>query len=420
MIVPYSTMRRPWVLFLVAVSSFAQTASPPTEESRLLFAQIGDIMHGLSEITGWPVKRKVPADYITRAQLQAYVQKRIRREVKPEELRIESLTLKMFGLVPEDFDLEKATVDLVTEQAAAFYDYNRKRLFITETSATFIEQRIVLVHELAHALADQQFSLSRYIRKGASSDDDSAAREAVMEGQATWLMWAYSSKLNGGEARPSEMILDTMRNAGATGGGGGFPVFEKAPLYLRESLVFPYNQGLLFQDAVYRRLGRGSFSEVFRNAPRTTSQILHPDMYFTSRGPSPLKVMEPPQRKKYKVLAQGSVGEFDGRILLQEYISRAEADRIAPGWRGGAFRLYEEKKSRRPLLTCSSEWDTEESARAWFEAYRRILEGKSKFVKVAVQTGDVLEGRNERGRFDVRLEGRQVSSIEGLPLAKLD
>ena len=35
--------------------------------------------------------------------------------MKPEDLRIESLTLRMFGLVPESFDLEKATIDLVTE-----------------------------------------------------------------------------------------------------------------------------------------------------------------------------------------------------------------------------------------------------------------------------------------------------------------
>jgi hypothetical protein len=407
-------MRRLLSLVLLAASCLAQTPSAQTGESRLLFGQIDEIMKGLGEITGWKVKRKVPADYITRDQLQQYVQKRIRETVKPEELRIESLTLKLFGLVPEDFDLEKATVDLVTEQAAAFYDYNRKRLFITETSATFIEQRIVLVHELAHALADQQHSLAKYIRKGGASDDDAAAREAVMEGQATWLMWAYSSKLNGGEARPSEIILDTMRAAGATG-STQFPVFERAPLYLRESLVFPYNQGLLFQEAVYGRLGKGAFSEVFRRAPRTTAQILHPAAYFARPEPVRLRVMEPPEHKKYRTLVQGSIGEFDYRILLEQYVSRGEADRIAPDWRGGAFRVYETKKGKRPLLTCVSEWASEAAAREWFRAYKRVLEGKSKEIRFGRVTPVAMTGRNERGRFDVRLEGKQVSSIEGLP-----
>ena len=31
----------------------------------------------------------------------------------------------MFGFIPQDFDLAKETVDLVSEQAAAFYDYRK-------------------------------------------------------------------------------------------------------------------------------------------------------------------------------------------------------------------------------------------------------------------------------------------------------
>ncbi len=407
-------MRRIFILLLAAAICFAQKVSTPNEESRLLFGQIDDIMSGLSEITGWKVKRKVPADFISKEQLHTFVQKRLKEVVKPEEMRVEALTLKLFGLVPEEFDLEKATVDLVTEQAAAFYDYNKKRLFITESSSTFIEQRIVLVHELAHALADQQYSLSKYISKGNQSDDDATAREAVMEGQATWLMWAYSSKLSGGEARPSDVILDTMRGAGGSS-GSQYPVFDGAPLYLRESMVFPYNQGVLFQDAVFKQLGKQGFSEVFKRAPRSSSEILHPSMYFTRETPVTVTPPEVPEPRHYQLLTAGSVGEFDHQILGEQYVTRDEALKLSPHWRGGDFRIYEGKKDKHAVLAYASEWETESWADRWFGMYRSVLKGKSKSIEFTVDSATEMEGRNERGAFHVRLEGKRVSSLEGLP-----
>ena len=89
---------------------------------------------------------------------------------KPGEIRAEELTLKKFGLVPQDFDLAKNTVDLLTEQAAAFYDYDQKKLFITETTPSDTQEP-VLAHELSHALADQNFNLAQVHPAGAQSDD---------------------------------------------------------------------------------------------------------------------------------------------------------------------------------------------------------------------------------------------------------
>jgi len=73
------------------------------------------------------------------------------------------------------------TVDLLSEQTAAYYDYDRKRLFILDTAgreADEDEDRIALVHELAHALADQHFSLKKFTHKGSPNDDASSARQS--------------------------------------------------------------------------------------------------------------------------------------------------------------------------------------------------------------------------------------------------
>jgi len=138
----------------------------------------------------------VPCNLIDKQQVNAFLKQRMKEVAGPEEIRAEELTLKKFGLVLADFDLAASTVDLLTEQAAAFYDYNKRKLFLTGSNSGE-SQDTVLAHELAHALADQNFNLARYIRQGRKSDDGSTARLSVMEGQATWLMSEYTARRQG-------------------------------------------------------------------------------------------------------------------------------------------------------------------------------------------------------------------------------
>ena len=95
-----------------------------------LFSEIGAMEQSLAQITGLRFMRDVPYAVIDKNQLRIFLELRMKEAVKPAELRAEELTLKMLGLIPQDFDLRQSTVDLLTEQAAAFYDYNKKKLFV--------------------------------------------------------------------------------------------------------------------------------------------------------------------------------------------------------------------------------------------------------------------------------------------------
>ena len=240
-----------WMLVRLALLALLASLAPAQQKPTALFQEVDEMTSSLSQITGWPVKRKVPAKIITKEEFRHQVESRMKGSSTNKELRAEELTLKMFGFIPQDFDLAKETVDLVSEQAAAFYDYSKKRLFVLDSTSEGAEQRVALVHELAHALADQQHPLGKYLKKDSPDDDGSTAREAVMEGQATWLTWAYVSQRNGGKAEVSKEMIDKLTDNSAPD-GGDFPVFAKEPLYLRESLVFPYDEGMKFQDAVYQ------------------------------------------------------------------------------------------------------------------------------------------------------------------------
>ena len=75
--------------------------------------------------------------------MNEFLKKKIKHRATRDEIRADELTLKKFGLVPQDFDLSSSTVDLLTEQAAAFYDYDRKKLFITDSTANDSEEPVL-------------------------------------------------------------------------------------------------------------------------------------------------------------------------------------------------------------------------------------------------------------------------------------
>ena len=396
-----------WLLFALSTALFA--AEPQSD----LFANIGRIEADLSAITGLPFKHDVPYAIIGRDQLRSYLEDRMKESLKPDDVRAEELTLKMLGLIPQDFDLRKTTVDLLTEQAAAFYDYHKKKLFVLENNSG-PEAKIALIHELAHALADQHFHLDKYIREGARNDDGDTARLAVMEGQASWLMTACMSKEAGGPSEVPGPVLKLMQSS-LESGADQYPVFSASPPYIRESLVFPYSQGLAFQDAVFRKLGRQGFSQVFQHAPDSTQQILHPAAYF-DHATAKIPAMPPlPDSKNVRKLADGTLGELDYRVLLTEYAGKEDAEPAAAHLAGSFYQLSEQKRDKRPVLALVSNWDSPDSGRAFFDLYRRVLEKKWKKLEISRQTETSIEGFGDSGYFRLSLEGAAVSSVEGWP-----
>jgi len=348
---------------------------------------------------------------VSRDQVNHYLKDQIKRNVKPAEIRAEEVTLKKFGFVPPDFDLTKTTIDLLTEQAAAFYDFHRKKLFISDWAAQNMRQAAI-VHELGHALADQNYSLEKFLGK----DDDSEgslAREAVTEGQASWLMLEYAARRVGKSLKDPETARQFLKedDSDSDAGDKEYPVFSNAPLYIRSTLIFPYDEGERFQQAVFLKDGQKAFSEVFLKPPSTTSQVLHPERYFSKTDEtSPVLPKPAPHTKPF---VEGSVGELDERILLRQYLDQTAADDLGPKLKGGAYRIDEAKKDHRMTLCYVSEWEDEAAATQYFADYRKVLQGKWKQFEPTKEDATHLTGRSEDGYFAVTLTGARVLSQEG-------
>ncbi len=238
-------------LTLVVFLAGAWQTPPPEKSSTPNAAEINAVLKELSDITGFRIRRELPFELITKAQVNTYVKDQIKRSVKPDEIRAQETTLKKLGFVPPEFDLKQTTIDLLTEQAAAFYDFRRKKLFISDWAAVNMRDSAV-IHELAHALADQNFSIQKFLGK---SDDDSEASGGA------WKRW-WRDRLSADAGGVTCAAMEDRHYLEGRGRGydldpgssdSQYPVFNNAPLYLKRTMLFPYDAGEKFQQAVFLR-----------------------------------------------------------------------------------------------------------------------------------------------------------------------
>ena len=319
----------------------------------------------------------------------------------------------MFGLVPQDFDLKKSTIDLLTEQAAAFYDYDEKKLFMLEDSS-FSDEMTTLAHELSHALADQHFDLGKFMEDAPSNDDENLAHTAVVEGEASWLMIAYQLKESGQPPVPTPAMVKSVADTSESS-MSDFPVLKNSPLYIQESLLFPYSDGTEFFDAVYKKLGKRAFAAVFTDPPVDSAQIMHPAKYFSHAKPTSPDLPKLDSDVKTKDLTEGSMGEFDHSILLRQYLGDAKGSSLSGHLLGGQFQILDFGKTKHPVLLYASQWDSDATAAEYFSAYKKVLHSKWKHLDETSDTGETLKGTGDNGYFETHLRGDRVTSVEGLP-----
>ena len=92
------------IALVLAAAAAAQSAAEH-DRSREIFNEIGGILHDLRDITGFKIHHNVPAEIISRDKVKEFLEKRMKEVATPEEVRVEELTLKKFGFVPQNFDL---------------------------------------------------------------------------------------------------------------------------------------------------------------------------------------------------------------------------------------------------------------------------------------------------------------------------
>lgn len=371
-----------------------QSASPPAEkkitpeEAQKLFGSIDDTLTWLSKDTGFPIKQKVKGQLASRDQVARYVETRLNEDEDAKRLERSEIVLKKFGLLPRDFNLHNFLIQLLKEQVAGYYDVKTKSMYLLDWLSADA-QKPVLAHELTHALQDQSFDLKTWespkAPKGSDKeefsydeDEASTARSAVAEGQGMVTLVDYMLKDTGHTLADSPQVANMMRAAMTS--NSEFPLLQKAPLMIRESLVFPYGDGLAFEAALLEKGKDTAFSGAFRRPPQDTHEVLDVSAYLSSRPVHWLVLPDltkhlGPNYQKYDV---GSIGQLDTRILVEQYADKGIAEQMAKAWRGGVYYAASNNDPKstgtaKIGLLYLSRWDADEDADEFAKLYSDYL-----------------------------------------------
>ena len=365
--------------FLVAFSTQAQqaTTAPPVNRSASenpeFLATVDEVLKDMSEITGLQLKSPLKKSIRSRGEIHAYILQQMNEEKDAKERYASARSAEAFGLIPKGFDLETFLVDLLTEQIAGLYDPKAHEFYIADWIAPD-EQRMVMSHELTHALQDQSFHIEAWTRAARPNDDAEMARETVLEGSAMAAMLEYTLKGKGVKLRD----LPDIDLSIFVGDLADTPMLKKAPPFIKDSLMFPYFTGLTFSMSVLRTTGWRGFNTVFEKPPANTQQIMHPDLYRANKVPAALKVDLPEGAPGagWTLLEENSMGEFGWKEILKQFLDDASAKKAAGGWDGDDYATFERKDNKRLLLCTRIRFNTEALASEFFSAYSDALAKK--------------------------------------------
>ena len=318
------------VLSVAAVSLGCRERAEAVQSEAELRDMVRRMMPSVSQAAQLSFKREPLVLRRSREQVRDYVVHKFDQDLPPGELRGLEAALHLFGLIPDTMQLRRTMIDLLTEQIAGYYDPDSNALYIPADIEPS-QLRVVVSHELVHALQDQYVSLDSIITQHGHNDRRSAA-QAILEGQATVAQISVLMP----EQRPDTFPVGWFWQQRVVTARlqGQMAQFSRAPLWLREGLIFPYLGGADF--IVWFRHNRPGRS-VLAAMPTSTEQILHPERYAAGDEPTELAFGPPaPDTVRF----EDGLGEFETRLLLQQQLGdETEAALLAAGWDGDRYEV---------------------------------------------------------------------------------
>jgi hypothetical protein len=336
-------------------------------------AAADEVLGQMSQITGLKLMTPLKKSLRSREEIRAYVIKQMNEEKNAAERYADQPSAEAFGLLPKGFDLDAFMVDVLTEQVEGLYDPKTQEFYIADWSP-LDDQRMVMAHELTHALEDQHFKIEAWVKAARPNEDAELARDAVLEGSAMAAMVDYLMLSTGRSLKdlpdfdPSMLIGDL----------GSTPTLQKAPPFLKDTLIFPYIGGLSFSAAILKNAGWAALPGVFEKPPVSTQQILHPALYRSGRIPKTVVLPSPEKLlgSSWTKLDENIMGEYGWKEVLKQFLEEDRAKTLAAAWDGDRYAVFEQKQTKKLVLVTRLHLDSEEHAVRFFGQYSEALEKK--------------------------------------------
>ncbi|MDP2483976.1 MAG: hypothetical protein Q8W45_11950 [Candidatus Palauibacterales bacterium] len=322
---------RSLVLALLSVGLVACRQRTPTtdDEVRRLAA---DVIPKIERTVGLEFRTPPRLAVRDRAAVERYLIGRLDDEYPTERMEDISTAYRLFGLIPDTLDLRATLLAVLAEQVVGYYDPDSLTLYVVEGTDP-VQIRLVLAHELVHALQGQYVPLDSLLTLRNENDRQMAA-QAVLEGQAT--LASLTAMLDEERLRQLGTFWGDVR-ASVRNQQESMPLFAKAPLVIREGLLFPYLAG-----ADFVRWFQQQYPDTLPFGPRmplSTEQILYTDRY--AEGDEPVTLRFRPAPYAGDLVYEDTWGQFETRLILRELTgSESLGNAGALGWEGDRFAVF--------------------------------------------------------------------------------
>ena len=361
------------------------------------------LMTAAERVRGLQFQRQVPVLVQDSQAIAGYVD----GQIKEGELERSRMIYTALGLLPAELDVRDLLLRLMGEQIVGYYDVEHGHLVVRDDvmrafggersgpGVDLAEARVVLVHELVHALQDQHLGLSSSVDQKRDSDADNAFR-ALIEGDATLAMIAFAlereslplADLTRNPARVRN-LSELVRSSPLAGSELG-----SAPAIVRIPLLSAYVDGLTFAAYLHGDGGWGRVDRAHADAPASTEQVLHPERFARHEAPERLRL--PGARdalgQGYDLVQEDTLGELEIGVYFGVGSPEPVAQRAAQGWGGDRLYAYKSGDGHIAVAWLTS-WDDEREAEEATRAAERVIDGQqpaTRADRLVVRSGRAL------------------------------
>lgn len=401
-----------------------------TDESLIKIAD--EVQKEVEELRGWKFKRPVKKGVYTEKQLRAFIEKKLFEDGYGEG-RLERLQafLQMTGIIPPKCDLRKNFLDVLLEQIGGFYDPATSAFYMMNREGFGpLMNRIMIAHELTHALDDQYADLEKLLNVRDMSEDQMAAIAGVVEGSATVLMMRYMARAQLSGKYDLNELMETAQTEMERA-----DVLVKAPPYF-STLVASYMCGMHFvrrgemvlvPDPSKDKGVGADVLKALKDPPTSSEQILHPEKYWDkSKRDDPVVVSDEDVEKLVArpgsyVVHKDTAGELLCAIvtapaerelnIMLMHLPSFWTNEAATGWGGDRFYLLakgpDQKKAGGRLARSARRLD---HALGHAHRPRRVSRGLRIPTKDCVANG--VQAGKARGDIPLRVRPRRTRGFE--------
>jgi hypothetical protein len=318
-------------------------------------------------IRGLKIKKAVECRSSNREEVKGFVLKELQDKKNQDMLYYSDILYKSLGALPEDYNLTNGITELYTSQIGGYYDPKTKRYVLAEWIPEIMQMGIA-IHELTHALQDQHYNLTTYLDKPNITIDERLARQALVEGDATLVMYDATKQASGQlQISQQESVEQEMFSTVLSLG-----LINTVPEVLKTELVFPYVSGLRFAHYLLKKGGYKAIDKAFKNPPKSTEEVLHLEKYGSGKQEFSIPKTQEMVSQKDNIVYTDTVGEFFiANLLGSSTTDKEKATQAAAGWGGDKIVIVKNDRSSKKSYTFfwTTLWDTELDAVEFFKEF---------------------------------------------------